>query len=51
MGKRKHCSAEVKAKVVMEALRGEWMASSLATKHGVHQTIINDWKRQRWTVW
>ena len=46
MGKRKRYSAEFKAKVAMEALRGELTASQLATKHGVHQTMIGDWKRQ-----
>ena len=46
MGKRKRYSAEFKAKVAMEALRGELTVSQLATKHGVHQTMIGDWKRQ-----
>jgi transposase len=45
-GKRKRYSAEFKAKVAMEALRGELTALQLATKHGVHQTMIGDWKRQ-----
>ena len=45
-GKRKRYSAEFKAKVAMETLRGELTASQLATKHGVHQTMIGDWKRQ-----
>ena len=45
-GKRKRYSAEFKAKVAMEALRGELTASQLATKHGVHQTMIGEWKRQ-----
>ena len=45
-GKRKRYSAEFKAKVAMEALRGELTISQLATKHGVHQTMIGDWKRQ-----
>lgn len=45
-GKPKRYSAEFKAKVAMEALRGELTASQLATKHGVHQTMIGDWKRQ-----
>lgn len=45
-GKRKRYSAEFKAKVAMEALRGELTTSQLATKHGVHQTLIDDWKRQ-----
>jgi len=45
-GKRKRYAAEFKAKVAMEALRGELTASQLATKHGVHQTMIGEWKRQ-----
>ena len=45
-GKRKRYSAEFKAKVAMEALRGELTTSQLATKHGVHQTMVSDWKRQ-----
>jgi transposase len=46
MGKRKRYSAEFKAKVAIDALRGELTASQLATKHGVHQTMIGEWKRQ-----
>ena len=30
----------------MEALRGELTAAQLAAKHGVHQTMISEWKRQ-----
>jgi transposase len=45
-GKRKRYSAEFKAKVAMETLRGELTTSQLATKHGVHQTMIGEWKRQ-----
>ena len=45
-GKRKRYSAEFKARVALEALRGELTVSQLATKHGVHQTQIGDWKRQ-----
>ncbi len=45
-GKRKRYSAEFKARVALEALRGELTVSHLATKHGVHQTLIGDWKRQ-----
>ena len=46
MGKRKRYSAEFKAKVALEALRGELTVSQLAAKHGVHQTMVGDWKRQ-----
>ena len=45
-GKRKRYSADFKAKVALEALRGELTAAQLATKHGVHQTMVHDWKRQ-----
>ena len=45
-GKRKRYSAEFKARVALEALRGELTVSQLATKHGVHQTLVGDWKRQ-----
>lgn len=45
-GKRKRYSAEFKAKVALEALRGELTMAQLATRHGVHQTMISEWKRQ-----
>jgi transposase len=45
-GKRKRYSAEFKAKVALEALRGELTTAKLATKHGIHQTMVGDWKRQ-----
>ena len=45
-GKRKRYPAEFKARVALEALRGELTVSQLATKHGMHQTLIGDWKRQ-----
>ncbi len=48
MGKvsRKRYSAEFKAKVALEAIRGDLTLSELASKHGVHQTMIAAWKRQ-----
>ena len=45
-GKRKRYSAKFKARVALEALHGELTVSQLAAKHGVHQTLIGDWKRQ-----
>ncbi len=42
MGKRKRYTAKFKARVALEALRGELTAAQLATKHGVHQTMIAD---------
>jgi transposase len=44
--KRKRYSAEFKAKVALEALRGELTTAQLATKHGIHQTMVGEWKRQ-----
>ncbi len=43
---RKRYSAEFKAKVALEAIRGELTLSELATRHGVHPTMIAVWKRQ-----
>ena len=45
-GKRKRYSAEFKAKVALEALRGELTAAQLASKHGIHQTMVGEWKKQ-----
>ena len=48
MGKttRKRYGAEFKAKVALEAIRGELTLSQLGAKYGVHQTVINAWKKQ-----
>ena len=43
---RKRYSAEFKAKVALEAIRGELTVAQLVAKHGVHQTLINGWKKQ-----
>jgi transposase len=45
-GKRKRYSAEFKAKVALEAIRGEMTVAQLAARHDVHQTMINAWKKQ-----
>jgi transposase len=44
--KRNRYSAEFKAKVALDAIRGELTVSQLGAKHGVHQTMINAWKKQ-----
>lgn len=44
--KRRRFSAEFKAKVALEAMRGERTVSELAAKHGVHPNMISGWKRQ-----
>jgi transposase len=45
-GKRTRYAAEFKAKVALEALRGDLTTAQLAAKHGIHQTIVSEWKRQ-----
>ena len=45
-GKRTRYSAEFKARMALEALRGELTTAQMATKHGIHQTMVSDWKRQ-----
>ena len=45
-GKRKNYSADFKAKVALEAIRGEATIAELEAKHGVHQTVIHSWKPQ-----
>ena len=45
-GKRKRYSAEFKAKVALEAIRGEATVAQLTVKYGVHQTVISAWKKQ-----
>lgn len=47
MGKqRRNHSAAFKAKVAVEAIKSDLTAAELSAKHGVHHTLINEWKRQ-----
>ena len=43
---RNRYSAEFKAKVALEAIKGELTISQLGAKYSVHQTMINAWKKQ-----
>lgn len=43
--KRNHYSAEFKAKVALASLRNDETMAELATRFGVHPTMINGWKR------
>lgn len=44
--KRKQYSSQFKAKVALEAIRGEKTVAELASQYEVHPTMINNWKRQ-----
>jgi transposase len=46
MKTRRRFTAEFKAKVALEAIRGERTISDLATKHQLHPNQITQWKRQ-----
>jgi transposase len=45
MSKRKQHAPAFKAKVALEALKGEQTAAELASRFGVHPTLIHQWKR------
>jgi transposase len=44
--KRNRYSAEFKAKVALEAIRGEQTIQELGSRYGVHPNQITNWKRQ-----
>jgi transposase len=46
MTTRRRFTAEFKAKVAVEAIRGELTISELARKHSIHPNLIAGWKRQ-----
>ena len=46
MAKRRNFSAAFKAKVTLEALRGDQTLAELAGRHKVHPNLITKWKRQ-----
>jgi len=46
MAKRRQFSAALKAKVALEAFRGELTLAEIAKKHDVHPNMIRNWKRQ-----
>lgn len=41
---RKQYSASFKAQIVQEVLKGEKTVSQLASEHGIHPTMISQWK-------
>ena len=46
MSQRKTHTAEFKAKVALEAIRGEKTSSQIASQYQVHPVQISQWKKQ-----
>lgn len=46
MSKRKQHNPDFKARVALEAVRGEKTVAELSSEYGIHPTMINSWKRQ-----
>lgn len=46
MGKRRKFTDQFKAKVALEALRGDKTIQEIAAKHQVHPNQVSQWKRQ-----
>jgi transposase len=44
--KRKRYSSEFKAKVALEAIRGEYTLTELSTRYDMHPNMITNWKGQ-----
>jgi transposase-like protein len=44
--KRKKYTPSEKAKIALEAIKGEQTLAQMTGKYGVHATQINTWKRQ-----
>ena len=42
---RKSYSAAFKAQVALAAIRGDCTANELAARHGLHPTLISNWKK------
>ena len=43
---RRRFTAEFKAKVALEAIRGQRTVAELAARHELHPNLITQWKRQ-----
>mgnify|MGYP000234667673 CR=1 FL=1 len=46
MAKRRKYPAELKAKVALDALRGEQTMAELSARYNVHPNLIANWKKQ-----
>jgi transposase len=46
MGKRRQHSAEFKARVALEAVRGLKTVNEIAREHEVHPVLVSQWKKE-----
>ena len=46
MAQRKQYSGEFKARVVLQALKGQHTLNEIASKYGVHPVQVAQWKKQ-----
>ena len=46
MGRRRRFTGEFKARVALEALRGDKTVQEIASKHKVHPNQVSTWKRR-----
>ena len=44
--KRKRYSPAEKAKIALEAIKGELTLAQITAKYGIHSTQVNTWKKQ-----
>jgi transposase len=45
MSKRKQYQADFKARVALEAIKGERTVADLSSRFGVHPTMVHQWKK------
>jgi transposase-like protein len=46
MGQRRHRTGQFKARVVLEALKGQQKLNEIASRFGVHPVQLAQWKKQ-----
>ena len=45
MAKRRNFTSEFKAKVALEAIKGQRTVSEIAARHNIHPNLVTTWKR------
>lgn len=45
MAKRRNFTAEFKAKVALEAIKGQRTISEIASRHEIHPNLVTQWKK------